>query len=242
MNNPNNDYVIIQCAGNKNEDAGGFEHNNKKVVFVATPTKDSDTEFTPDSVIPGTNTTWRDYLVQYNTNYLNTGNNPLNLYKAMDLYGNHSYRSLVEHYGENNVYILSAGWGIIRANYLLPLYDITFCTGKNVKENAIREDYTFNTWKDFDYFCPIIGADMGIVNILCGKSYRDFLNKLIRKNSEKWCNTNICYYFNDNGPEPTPPISWKGKWESKNYGVMTGSYAKTNWHYGCAKFLTTGLI
>ena len=37
-----------------------------------------------------------------------------------------AYRTLVNALGVNNVLILSAGWGLVAAHYLLPDYDITF--------------------------------------------------------------------------------------------------------------------
>jgi hypothetical protein len=52
--------------------------------------------------------------------------NPLGLYPAYRLYENRVYGRLVEAFGVENIYILSAGWGLIRADFLTPYYDITF--------------------------------------------------------------------------------------------------------------------
>jgi hypothetical protein len=53
------------------------------------------------------------------------GNNPLGLYPAWRLYENRSYEGLVDRFGVDNLYILSAGWGLISAAFLTPNYDIT---------------------------------------------------------------------------------------------------------------------
>jgi hypothetical protein len=62
-------------------------------------------------------------LIEYNHD---PGNNPLGLYPAFKLYEKDVYRRIVDHFGLPNVYILSAGWGLIRADFLTPHYDITF--------------------------------------------------------------------------------------------------------------------
>jgi hypothetical protein len=77
------------------------------------------------SDVPGQ--TWRQQLVAYNTS---ARDNPLGLLEAYRLYKNPVYDELVVAYGLANVFILSAGWGLIRADYLLPDYDITFTSTK----------------------------------------------------------------------------------------------------------------
>jgi hypothetical protein len=66
---------------------------------------------------------WRHFLRKYNDD---AGGNPLHLYPAYQLYENRAYGRLVGRYGLRNVYVLSAGWGLIRADFLTPSYDITF--------------------------------------------------------------------------------------------------------------------
>ncbi|MFN8524994.1 MAG: hypothetical protein U0821_18015 [Chloroflexota bacterium] len=67
--------------------------------------------------------TWRQQLVDYNTS---PGSNPLRLLPAYRLYTPHAYGALVAAYGSDSVFVLSAGWGLIRADFLTPYYDITF--------------------------------------------------------------------------------------------------------------------
>ena len=63
--------------------------------------------------------TWRKLLADYNKR--NRDANPLGLLKAWQLYRHKTYGQLVRQLGEENVYILSAGWGLLPANYLTPL-------------------------------------------------------------------------------------------------------------------------
>ena len=51
---------------------------------------------------------------------------PFGLLPAYQLYENSTYNRLVDRFGLSNVYILSAGWGLIPADFLTPHYDITF--------------------------------------------------------------------------------------------------------------------
>jgi hypothetical protein len=62
-------------------------------------------------------------LLRYNRK---PAGNPLGLYSAWQLYENKAYARLVDQLGIDRVYILSAGWGLIRADFLTPCYDITF--------------------------------------------------------------------------------------------------------------------
>ena len=57
---------------------------------------------------------------------IHSNDNPLGLYPAYRLYRNPIYERLVDRLGLQNVYILSAGWGLIWADFLTPYYDITF--------------------------------------------------------------------------------------------------------------------
>ena len=96
---------------------------------------------------------------------------PIGLLPAYKLYTPNKpykdiYTQLVKVFGIDNVYILSAGWGLIRASFLTPNYDITFSgqadaykrRGKsqyrqycdsNHLESAIDEDLLFFGGKDY---------------------------------------------------------------------------------------------
>jgi hypothetical protein len=53
---------------------------------------------------------------------------------------------LVEKFGIEKVFILSAGWGLIRADFLTPNYDITFSgSAEAFSDDAQRTDTTTST-------------------------------------------------------------------------------------------------
>jgi hypothetical protein len=118
--------VVIQCAASKRPDAGHLvTANGKPVDFVAdpeaAPADASHVYARPDDF--SDTGVWRTVLSRYKQQ---PGGNPLGLYPAYQLYENKVYRGLVERFGVQNVFILSACWGLIRADFLTPSYDITF--------------------------------------------------------------------------------------------------------------------
>jgi len=119
--------AVIQCAARKRRDAGHLRRQDgKKVKFVADPAiAPADTEYVyahPDEM-SDTGVSWRQVLVQYNAS---PANNPYGLLPASELYDRPAYRQLTDRLGSSNVFILSAGWGLIGAPFLTPDYDITF--------------------------------------------------------------------------------------------------------------------
>jgi hypothetical protein len=119
--------VVIQCAGSKRKNAGYLKtKDGRPITFVAHP------ELAPPAATcvyarpddpSDAGGTWRDVLLAYNAS---PGNNPLGLLPAFELYEHDIYRALVRKFGVENMYILSAGWGLIDAAFLTPAYDITF--------------------------------------------------------------------------------------------------------------------
>ena len=86
--------------------------------------------------------TWRQVLFAYN----NDTRNPFGLYPAYRLYADNVYRRLANRFAVQNLYILSAGWGLIRADFLTPYYDITFSqTRKDQRYKRRRESNTTTT-------------------------------------------------------------------------------------------------
>jgi len=66
---------------------------------------------------------WRSLIWDYNKA---RARNPLKLYPAYRLYIDDAYGALVKQFGITNTFILSAGWGLIRSDFLTPQYNITF--------------------------------------------------------------------------------------------------------------------
>lgn len=140
--------VVIQCAGSKDPDAGHLKtRDGKSVLFVADPSLAA--RVNPNSVmhyarpddLSDTGRTWREQLLKYNQK---PGPNLLGLRCAVDLYLNRAYARLAKEVGATKTYILSAGWGLIRGDFLTPNYDITFSasaeTYKRRKKNEVYCD------------------------------------------------------------------------------------------------------
>jgi hypothetical protein len=118
--------IVIQCSATKQDLAGTFIISGRRVKFIAHPELhppgETDIFSRPDDAIPSSSTTWRQHLVTYNS----SGANPDHLLQAGSLYSPPAYVALLRSVGTENFYILSAGWGLVRSDFLLPDYDITF--------------------------------------------------------------------------------------------------------------------
>ncbi len=135
--------MVISCAGSKHLSAGHMIQDRKKVKFVADPEEAQKKAVDRESIIyrhpddpADSGLSWREELVKYNKDH--ALDNPLGLFPAWKLYKNSTYRELVYAFGNQNVFILSAGWGIISADFLTPAYDITF--SKKVKEKYKKRE------------------------------------------------------------------------------------------------------
>ena len=133
--------IVIQCAGTKNAQrpGSGFHVDGGKLVkFVAVakgaPSSGIYTYARPDDLSDGQHT-WRERLLEYNNE---EKSNPLDLLPAYRLYAHKVYENLVDKFGTSQVFILSAGWGLIASDFLTPDYDITFSNAKNVASYAHR--------------------------------------------------------------------------------------------------------
>ena len=137
--------VVIACAGSKTEDAGALRTpDGNPIEFVARPSKvanrDKDIFYARPDDIAHDGVTWRDELLEYNASRQQT--NPCGLVPAYKLYKPVVYRRLVDVFGIENVYILSAGWGLVKASFLLPKYDITFSSqADRCKRRGKRDGY-----------------------------------------------------------------------------------------------------
>ena len=95
--------------------------------------------------------TFRETLDDYNRR--RRQENPWRLLPAWKLYRNATYGRLADRLGTANLFILSAGWGLIGADYLTPDYDITFSTSaERYKRRLLRERYAdFRQLADGDH-------------------------------------------------------------------------------------------
>ena len=213
--------VVIQCAGDKRRDAGRLVASNGKTVeFVAhpelAPAETNRTHARPDD-ISDRGISWRQELLTYNKS---PNSNPLNLLPAYQLYKNHTYRLLVDRFGSENVYILSAGWGLIPSGFLTPYYDITFSSGSNPYQHRRKKDQ----YNDFNMLPDKLSDQVVFIG---GNDYLPLFWTLT-----KTINGQRHVFYN-----------------SKNEPHFAGCVFKrfptnkrTNWHYDCAEALIEGKI
>jgi hypothetical protein len=215
--------IVIQCASGKRQPAPGegfHTSDGREVRFVAhpelAPIQKKVHYARPDEVLDR-HQTWRDQIRSYNNT--STGN-PLRLQSAYRLYNNPAYTDLVNKFGLENIFILSAGWGLIPAGFLTPYYDITFSKAKNVKPESQRKHT--DVYADF---CDL-PDDGDKMIFLGGKDYLPLFVRLTAKlHGQK------AVVFNSDTP-PSLPVGYV----LKHYKTTR----KTNWHYSCANDLIAG--
>lgn len=217
--------VVIQCAGSKSGHAGSFSvSDGRPVVFVANPAAATDHNNAayahPDDVSEDGGS-WRQRLVAYNSSCKNS----LHFLPAYKLYANPAYGRLVERFGEGKIFILSAGWGLVSAEFLLPSYDITFSRSKDRLKDALTRRKPKDRYADFS----MIEDDGEDVVFLGGKDYLPLFQSLMKKTSGK-----KSIFYNSH----TPPTALLAASKMIRFETRT----RTNWHYECAYALAEGKI
>ena len=218
------DTVVIVCAAGKNRpaskdpNAGCLETaDGKPVLFVGDPAiapRGSEVEYRrPDDIAPS-GLSWREELVKYNKTYRDTGANPRCLLPAWRLYANPAYKHLVNQLGKDKVFILSAGWGLISAPFLMPDYNITF-VGKGYKRRYKRDRYADFSMLPKDASHPI--------HFVGGKSYVPLFLELTEGTSAE----RVIHHV---GLLPTAPNCRVCCFDSNPRNPRT-------WHYECAMTL-----
>lgn len=158
-------------------------------------------------------------------------NDPFKLLQAYKLYKPKIYTQLVEVFGKDNVYILSAGWGLIRASFLTPKYNITFSEGKKIKVFQQR-NYTCDNYSDFNH----LQEDSHLMNI--SDDTVVFFGTDSSKNGVK--NGYLPLFCDLTKAYPGPQIAYyyhsKDKLKDKNVEFVSyQTTARQNWHYQCAR-------
>lgn len=151
--------VVIQCQGRKQPDAGTLKTaSGLPVYFVArpdlAPPKSAFIYARPDDP-SDYGPTWRQILLDYNR----TAANPLHLYPAARLYTDGIDERLASRFGVQNLYILSAGWGLIRADFLTPAYNITFSQSARGDKSYARRSKS-DRYQDFCMLSPDTTEDV----------------------------------------------------------------------------------
>lgn len=216
--------VIIQCAASKRPGAGTFKtESGDKVIFVAHPAKapplrESGYVYAKPDDLAHDGVSWREKLLHYNEASVN----PNGLYKAYELYKNQIYEELVNRIGIENTFILSAGWGLIRADFLIPYYDITF-------SSAVRKSapHKYRHARDFSRnFCHLPKSSGQPVIVFGGKDYLSLFCSLTDGIEQR-------LVFYNSAIAPRAPGCKLRKFETR---------IRTNWHYECAKRFLEGVL
>ena len=130
------------------------------------------------------------------------------------------YDELVEAFGLGRVFILSAGWGLLAADFLTPRYDITFSSqAEPYKRRRMNDGYA-------DLRMLPSRRD-GTLVFLGGKDYMDLFQRL----TSGFAGNRIVFYNSDR--TPTVPGCSLVRFETTT---------RTNWHYECARALLAGEI
>jgi len=212
--------IVIQCAAKKRPDAGYLANSNgTRILFVADPENAplyKDTLYARPDDIAEDGKTWRELLLDYNK----LEDNPLELSPAYKLYMNSTYQMLVDRYGVNNVFILSAGWGLIDAAFLTPKYDITFSPSADAYKRRRKRDH-------YNDLCMLRADSDDDLVFFGGKDYLPLFCKL----TQNYLGNRFVFY--NSAIQPNTPGCTLIRYRTST---------RTNWHYGCAKDFIAGEI
>ena len=213
--------VVIQCAAGKKLGAGHLRRlDGQKVMFVANPgaaPADVSHAYARPDDASDTGLSWRTVLREYNAD---PGHNPLGLFPVWQLYENKIYKLLADHCGSERLYILSAGWGLIRADFLTPAYDITFSPNADTYKRRRKKD-------QYDDLRMLPAECAEPIMFFGGKDYVSLFCTL----SQGAKGPRTVWYNSEN--EPSAPSC-----SVRRYQTTT----KTNWHYECAKAFIDGKL
>ena len=213
--------VVFPCAASKDPNAGHLRMpDGQPVFFVAepamVPAKPSILYRRPDDHIDDRHT-FRDVVREYN---LRPDENPWGLLPAWQLYSNPAYGELTHRLGIANLFILSAGWGLIKADFLTPNYDITFsASAERYKRRPKRDRY-----EDFQQL-PV--EDIDRVVFAGGK---DYIPMFLSLTSD--LDVDRVVFFNSVSALRAPNARF----------VRYETDTRTNWHYEWARSWLDGEI
>jgi hypothetical protein len=211
--------IVIQCAATKSPQAKRFRtEDGRSVLFVAEPAiapPEPNILYARPDDPAGHGQSWRLVLLTYNASRTE---NPVGLLPAYRLYQNAVYQRLVSKFGPTKVYILSAGWGLVSAEFLLPDYDITFSSMAPRFKRRRKSD-------PYQDFCMLPNDPD---EIAFGKDYLPLFLSLTKEVSAP-----KTVFFNSSFPPKTAP-----GYRMVRYATAT----RTNWHYECANDLIDGRL
>lgn len=216
---------VVQCAKSKQNDGWLVGANGQLITFYAKPdaapavavARNAHPDGIDEDGLP-----WRHKLIEYNRRYRETGENPLGLHSAASLYANRAYAKLEESLPPARLYILSACWGLVRSDFLLPNYDVSFSQGQNVPAYVHRA--SGEQWHDFNMLPSLETAPLVFIG---GQKYlRAFAE------ASRYYQGHRVAYFNSASTPEFPGV------EMRRFDTD----AKTNWHYQLIDVLLEGQL
>lgn len=214
--------VVIQCASSKQPDAPTLlGSDGRRVIFVARPDlapPDPHAGWAhPDAPSDTPGCTWRALVERENAAQPSGGR----LFPAGELYLPPVYRLLMQTFGVGRVRILSAGWGLVRAGFRLPAYDITFSPrAEPYKRRRAQDHYSDFVQVDVDADGPLV--------FLGGVDYLPLFDRLTAG-----VKATIIVPFRCDPADAGAALHRAGAWLRVPFRTAT----KTNWHYECARRL-----
>lgn len=216
--------VVIVCADKKDPRAPYMlTKKGRRVMFVADPKNAQPRETSiiyrhPDDDARA-GQSWREKLLKYNRKcQSDPSGNTFELLAAWQLYAHPIYSKLVCKFGNENVFILSAGWGLISSDFFTPNYNITFS-----QNAAKKKPWALEQKHDYSKYPVMLpeGTSKPVV-FLGGKEYIPFFCSLTKNiKSER-----IVFY--NSAKEPPAPGCTLSLFETTTL---------TNWYYECGKCL-----
>jgi hypothetical protein len=214
-------YFVMQCASSKDEQAPWLRTGEgRTVAFVAHPELAPPDEKLvwahPDAPSDTPGATWRQ-IVERNDD----AGNPRGLSPAWKLYRPREYNLLVSTFGVDRTFILSAGWGLVRSDFPLPPYDITFVRSADPHKRRSTSDM-------FADFAQLrVPSDAPVV-FLGGKDYLPFFHELTRAVTAAKIIPFRC------APDDASAAVRK---EGEVIWIPYRTRRCTNWHYGVVEHL-----
>ncbi len=198
--------VVMICSSRKNE---SFFQQYPAITFTNTPQLPN--EKFPDSLMPNSKLTWREYLT--------TRQDERTLLKAYQLYKHPAYLHLHNRF-QKDFFILSAGWGLVNSDFKLPNYDITFNESAPVNKRRNKNPIVPPLYNDFN---QIENSETDIVFV----GTPDYIPIFIRLTQNLNCRK-IIFWKKKNTPQQfaLPNNSF--------IFVHYNTNANTNWHYQLA--------
>ena len=206
--------VVMICSSRKNE---SFFQQYPAITF--TNTSQPTHEKFPDSLVPGSKLTWREYLT--------TRQNERTLLQAYQLYQHPAYLHLYNRF-QKDFFILSAGWGLVNSEFKLPSYDITFKESAPVNK---RRNKNLNIPPLYNDFNQIADSETDIVFI----GTPDYIPLFIKLTQNLKCRKIIFWKKKDTDQKYILP---NNTFKFEYYKTKTN----TNWQYQLAQDLCNNIL